>query len=117
MDESIFTEIKRMLGINDPSYTAFDDELLPLVNSSLADLALIGVGPKGGLSIITKNEKWSDLIDNDSTLQNVKEYIYIDVKLVWDPPQNSFLVNSLEKKLDKLEWHLNIAADKESSNV
>lgn len=112
MNESILNEVKKMLGI-DFSYDAFDDELIPHINSTFSRLTTLGVGPKNGFRITGNTEKWSDFIDENNELNNIKDFMYIKVKLLFDPPQNSFLVNSLESQAKELEWLINVSAERE----
>ena len=115
--ESILTSIKKPLGY-EAETTAFDDDIIMHINSVFADLAQIGVGPKEGFSISDANTTWRDYTDDDPLLANVKQYVYLKVRLVFDPPTNSSVLASYEKTIERLEWRLNVAADKpEESEV
>ena len=39
-------------------------------------------------------------------LEAVKSYLYIRVRLLFDPPQSSFLLGALEKQADEFLWRL-----------
>lgn len=124
MDNSILTSIKKMLGITE-EYEHFDQDLIIHINSVLMVLTQIGVGPSDGFSIIDKTATWNDFLNSQSTVvtwtgeQNInnklgliQSYVYSKVKLSFDPPQNSFLVDSMNKIINEQEWRLNVMFDK-----
>lgn len=109
--ESILISIKKLLGI-DESYEHFDPDLIMHINSVLSILAQMGVGPAGGFSITGNSEKWEDfIIDNVSILSLVKSYVYLKVKLLFDPPLSSAVIESINRQISEFEWRLFIAAD------
>lgn len=111
MNESILTTIKKMLGIAE-DYDAFDTDIIVNINTVFMTLTQIGVGPDKGFSIKGKDEKWSDFIsEDDDNLEGVKTYIYIKVKLVFDPPTTSFVLDALKNMATELEWRLNIESE------
>lgn len=104
MDESILTSVKQMLGIV-PEYTAFDPQIIMDINSALSILHQLGVGD--GYFIVTgTNEKWDDLIP-DPRFAFVKTWLYMKVRLMFDPPASSYAVESMEKQIAELEWRIN----------
>lgn len=115
--DSILTSIKKLLGIGE-EYTHFDDDIIMHINSVFSDLTQIGVGPEEGFSISDANATWRSYTDDDPKIANVKQYIYLKVKLVFDPPTSSSVLAAMERTIDKLEWRLNVASDKsEESEV
>lgn len=109
MDDSILLTIKKMLGISEGD-TAFDTDVIVCINSAIMSANQIGVGEEGFV-ITSSEETWEDFIGNYPRLEAVKHYIYICVRLAFDPPANSFVVNSLEKQRDELIWRLNVQAE------
>lgn len=91
--------------------THFDETLIMHINSSISILREHGIGPSGGYSVSGSTDKWSDYISNMSKLQEAKEYICIDVKLRFDPPESSTLLKAMESRLSELGWRLNSTAD------
>lgn len=115
--ESILTSIKKLLGIEE-GYTHFDTDIIMHINSVFSDLTQIGVGPSEGFTISDANTTWREYTENDPLIANVKQYIYLKVRLVFDPPTNSSVLASYERTIDKLEWRLNVASNKsEESEV
>ena len=112
MDDSILATIKKMLGLA-AEYTAFDQDIIVLINSQFMVLQQLGVGTKDkhGFSIKDYSEKWKDFLENDVNLRAVKEYIYMKVRIVFDPPGNSFVMDAYKQQCQELEWRLNVQAE------
>lgn len=111
ISESILTSIKKLLGI-DENYTHFDADIIMHINSVLSILTQMGVGPANGFSIKGKEEVWSDFITaNQSIFSLVKSYVYIKVRLLFDPPLSSAAIESINRQISEFEWRLFIAAD------
>ena len=105
MVDSILTTIKKMLGI-ESNYTAFDSEIVAYINSALMSLTQLGVGPETGFSIEGSAEVWTDFLGDSKTMEAVKTYIHQKVKLIFDPPTSSFVVDAINRNLLELEWRL-----------
>lgn len=108
--ESILTSIKKMLGIAE-EYTHFDADLTMHINSVLSILTQIGVGPSEGFSIKDKTAVWVNFIPENSRLELVKSYVYMKVKLLFDPPLISAVIESTNRMTSELEWRILVAAD------
>ena len=110
MNDSILTTIKKLLGIAEDD-TSFDTDVIININMALNVLLQLGVGPENGFSITGNIETWSDYIDDMSKLEMVKTYIYLKVKLIFDPPQSSRVIESIENQIKELEWRANVQVD------
>ena len=108
--ESILTSIKKMLGITE-DYEHFDADLIMHINSVFLILTQLGVGPSEGFSIKDKTDVWSDFIPNDHKLESVKSYVYMKVKLIFDPPSSSSVIEIYNKNIEEIEWRLNSEVD------
>lgn len=108
--ESILTSIKKMLGIAE-EYTHFDADLIIHINSVFAILTQIGVGPSEGFSIEDDTDVWTDFIQDNKRLESVKSYTYMKVKLLFDPPLSSSVIESMNRIISELEWRIQVAAD------
>ena len=109
-NNSILDSTKKILGMS-PEFTAFDLDIVTHINSVLSDLEQIGVGPAGGLAIEDDTSEWGDLLGSDPRLNRVKSYVFLRVRLLFDPPATSFAIASLEKQAEQMEWRLQIASD------
>lgn len=115
--ESILTSTKKLLGITE-EYTHFDMDIIIHINSAFAILTQLGVGPSEGFSIENEYPIWSDFISSDDKqFQMVKTYVYMKVRLVFDPPTNSSHLQALKDAVDEYEWRLNVAAESKSEEV
>ncbi len=110
MQDSILLSIKKMLGI-EPEYTHFDPDIIAAINSILMVLTQVGVGPSNGFYISDEHASWTDLTGLRVDLEAVKTYVYLRVKIIFDPPTSSFVLNAMQETMRELEWRLNINAD------
>lgn len=106
MEESILTSIKKLLGITD-DYTHFDQDIILQINSAFSTLNQLGVGPEAGFSIQDASTVWTEFI-NDDRLNFAKTFVQLKVKLAFDPPTSSTLMDSYNRQLDELAWRLSI---------
>lgn len=102
--EYILPSIKKLLGIN-PEYKMFDVDIIMHINTVFMVLNQLGIGPEEGFSIVDDNAKWSDYCTTNNE-NAVRTFIYLKVKLLFDPPSSSVLVESINKTLAELEWRL-----------
>lgn len=109
-DESILRDIKKMLGI-DLDYDAFNVDIIVLINSALMVLCQLGVGPKKGFVITDYTSKWSDFLTNDVNLEAAKQYVYLKVRVTFDPPTSGSVLEAYNKQIQELEWRLNVQAE------
>ena len=105
MEESILMTIKKMLGL-EPDYTPFDVDIIVMINSALMTLTQADVGPKEGFRINGGEEIWSDFLTNEVMLEGAKQYIYMKVKMVFDPPSSSIVMDALKSQSDEYLWRL-----------
>ena len=105
--ESILNSTKKMLGITE-EYTHFDSEIIMHINSTLMDLKQLGVGPEEGFIIEDDIPTWSDFVGETSKLQAVKTYVYLKVKLDFDPPLNASVIAAMQRRLGELDFRLSV---------
>ena len=106
MLESILDTIKKMLGIPEAD-TAFDTDIIVNINSAFMVLHQLGVGPESSpFSIDDNTALWTDFLTDTVFYSAVKTYLYLKVKLVFDPAGTSFLGESIKAQILELEWRL-----------
>lgn len=110
MYESILITIKKMIGAA-ADYDAFDTDLIIQINSALMVVAQLGIGPAKGIKITGEDETWDLLLTEEDNLEAVKTYIYILVRLAFDPPSSGSLLDNLEKQKQEYAWRLNVMAE------
>lgn len=110
--DSILTSIKKLLGITE-EYTQFDDDIIMHINSVFLNLHQLGVGPEDGFSISDATAVWEDFtsLASNIPLNAVKSYVYLKVKLLFDPPLSSAVIESTNRMISELEWRLNVAVE------
>ena len=108
--DSILTSVKKMLGIAE-EYEHFDPEIIMHINSVFNVLTQLGVGPSDGFYIEDDSAVWTDFIPESRKLNAVKSYIYIKVRLLFDPPTSSSVMESTNRLISELEWRLNLEGD------
>ena len=110
VSESILLSVKKMLGL-DQEYDVFDPELIIHINTVFGTLHQLGVGPEDQFRITGDSETWSEFDTEGEQTDEVKTYIYLRVRLLFDPPSSSFVLSSFKEQLQELEWRLNVKAD------
>lgn len=107
--DSILTSIKKLLGITE-DFEHFDIDVIMHINSAFSTLAQLGVGPVSGFTIFNKETKWEDFaaVSNISNIENVKRYVYLKTRLIFDPPANGVITDSIKEDIRELEWRLNV---------
>ena len=107
MEESILTSTKKVLGIAQ-DYNAFDLDIITHINAAFSILDQLGVGPPGGFWIVDDSTQWTDYPAPPNQLHLIKTYVYLKVRILFDPPQTSFLLTAAENQVKEYEWRLNI---------
>lgn len=108
--DNILSSIKKLLGIPTDE-TAFDSDIIMHINSVFVILNQLGVGPSDGFTISDDYALWSDFIPDGQNLELVKSYMYMKVRLLFDPPTSSSVLTSMEKTISEFEWRLNVQAE------
>lgn len=106
---SVLNSTKKLLGILD-DYTEFDTDLIIDINSVFMILNQLGVGPKTCFSITGPDEEWDEFLEGRKDLDAVKTYVYLKVRLMFDPPSSSFVLSSVENQIQEFEYRLLLQA-------
>lgn len=111
MEDSILNTVKNFL-LGTSSTDVFDAELIILINASFSALYQFGVSKDNKpFKISGETEKWSDVISSDDSYENAKEYVCIDVKIVFDPPTSSFVLEALKEIRKECAWRIAATTD------
>ena len=114
--ESILTSIKLLLGITE-DYEHFDNQIVAHINSVLMILTQLGVGPPDSFIVKDKTDTWNEFIPDGKNLELVKSYVHLKVKLLFDPPSSSVVMESTNRMINEFEWRLNAAAESKTQEV
>lgn len=104
--DSILVSVKKLLGI-DAEYTIFDPDIIIHINTAFAVLNQLGVGPEEGFMIESDSEVWDDYIV-DYNFMMAKTFVFLKVKIAFDPPSSTALLESMNRQLDELTWRLEV---------
>ena len=108
--ESILDSTKAALGIV-PTYDAFDNQLIMYINTAFSTLHQLGVGPDEGFFIEDNTATWTDFLNGKRLLNMVITYVHMSVRLMFDPPANSFATTATKEQMKELEWRINVQVD------
>lgn len=107
MITSILDSVKKSLNLA-ADYTPFDQEVIMHINSVFSTLNQLGIGPDVGFMIEDADTTWDAFLGSDPRLNNVKTYVFLRVKLLFDPPNTGFTTAAIERQIEQLEWRLNV---------
>lgn len=112
METSILKSTKKILGIPEDD-TAFDLDVMTHINTAFSTLNQMGVGDEAGFTIEDDTLKWEDYLPEEKlTIRNMtKDFVYLTVKGLFDPPQTSYLVKAQQDQLEQLGWRINTARE------
>lgn len=105
MENSILTSTKKMLNISD-TYTDFDLDIITHINSTFSIVGQIGVGPTNGAMIVDSTLGWTDLAMPDDQLNLLKSYMFLRVRMLFDPPTSGFLLTAMQQQIAEYEYRL-----------
>lgn len=131
-DGSILTSVKKIVGITELD-TSFDPDIIMHTNTVFSVLNQLGIGPVAGFMIEDSAPTWDDFLkvrqvevdgssvytdlqlqEADKRLNMVKTYLYLRVRLMFDPPQTSFVIESMNKQIQELEVRMSIMREGDS---
>lgn len=107
--ESILNSVKSFIGISEEE-THFDTDVIITINSLFSILRQLGVGPEETFSIIDDKSVWNDFTNDDPDYSEVKTYVQLKTKLIFDPPANSNMLNAMKETISEIEWRLTVTA-------
>ena len=109
-DGSILNETKQVLGLGS-DYTPFDQSIILHINSIFGVLHQLGVGPEEQFFIIDETSKWESFVGDTNKINMVKTYMYLRVRLLFDPPTTSFAIKAMEDQIREFEYRLNTISE------
>lgn len=107
MENSILKSTKKVVGIPE-DYTVFDPDIMLHINSVFSTLQQLGLGPIEGFMIEDELVEWSSYTTDLVQLGLIRSYMHLKVRMLFDPPTLSYMITSMEKQIDQMEWRLNV---------
>lgn len=109
---SILKSTRKKLGLNPDEATEFDPDLIDSINSAIAVLTQVGIGPNTGFAIHDESQTWDELLGNDPRFNMAKTYVFDRVRLIFDTSSmSSYVLSSVQDRIKEFEWRLNVAAE------
>lgn len=104
MSGSILNDTKHALGLH-AEETSFDTTLVMHINTVLSVLNHLGAGPVEGFMITDDSQTWDEFFDN-MVLNSIKSYVFLRVRLLFDPPATGFTSAAFERQYAELEFRI-----------
>jgi hypothetical protein len=112
MEQSILKSTKKMLQIGDDD-TSFDLDITIHINSAFSTLNDLGVGVSEGFAIEDDQPVWGDFSDDPVQLNRIKTFVFLNTRLVFDPPTTPFLLSATKEQLQEVTWRLSVKRESE----
>jgi hypothetical protein len=112
LSESILVSIKHAVGIPD-DYDVFDPDVIMHINTAFATLNQLGIGPAQGFRIEDESATWDSVLNGDDRFNDAKSYVFLRVRMLFDPPSTSFLLEAMKEQIKEFEWRLNVKREEE----
>lgn len=114
-NDSILMSVKKLLNV-DPDDLAFDTDIKMMINGEFMTLYQLGIGPSGGFAISDVDTMWTDFSDDATLLETVKQFIYMRVRMIFDPPASSVVADAFNSRINELVFRLNVQAERAVEN-
>lgn len=111
-NESILLTVKKAIGPS-AEYPDFRQELINWINTNLAELTDMGIGPEEGFMITDESQTWEDFVEPVPKWATVETYVCSKAKLRFDPPINGSTLQALKEGIEEDGWRLNFRAERE----
>lgn len=106
---SILGDVKEYLGIP-AEVDCFDNTLLVHINT--ATFLTETISSFVNNIEIDKSTDWNEMYDGmEVTCPAIKTYVFLKIRLLFDPPNNSYLSGVIERSLTELEFKINMYCD------
>lgn len=114
-NSSILVSIKKLLNVEETD-DSFDTDIGMLINNEFMTLHQLGIGPDEGFSITDADTKWADFSSDKTLIETVKTYVYMKVRMIFDPPASSVVADAFNSQIQELEWRLNVQAERNQNS-
>ena len=110
LSESILKSVKKLLS-SDPDYDVFDPDIIMCINAAFGTLHQLGVGTSDLFAIKDDTAVWGSFLTSGEFFEEIKTYVFMRVKLMFDPPSSSFVLDSYKEQIKELEWRLTVKSE------
>ena len=110
MNDNILASIKKMNNVLEDD-KSFDQDLILYINSVLMVIMQEWHGMDHAFRLEDGTETWDDLLGDDVDYEGVKELIGLKVRLMFDPPTSSTVLQAINDQIKDLEWRMYVWKD------
>lgn len=107
LTDSILNDIKKLCNIGSDDRN-FDQDIIIHINDALDTCRQLGIGPAEGFDVTDSSQTWGDFFGDTQVVPSIRGYVYARVKIVFDPPANSFVMDAFKNKIAEFEWRGNV---------
>ena len=105
MNDNILSSVKKLCNIAEDD-NSFDQDLIIHINSALMTVMQEWHGMDTAFRIEDGTETWDDILGEDVNYEGLKDLVGLKVRLMFDPPSNSSVIQSMNEQIKDLEWRL-----------
>ena len=85
----------------------FDQEIIDAINAVFVDFRQLGIGPEEGFVVRDDTQTWADFLGEQLPLkESIRTLTALKVRVIFDPPASSAIMDAINKTTDRLEWRL-----------
>lgn len=111
--DSILTTVKQMV-LGNAEDTDFDTDLIISINTVLMVVMQEWYGMDHAFTIEDDTATWEDLLgENVTDYDGVKTLVVLKVRMLFDPPTNSAVLQAMQEQIKDLEWRMYLWKDNE----
>lgn len=104
--DSILISIKKKLNITADD-KSFDTDIIISINTVFMEIMQEWHGMTKAFSISDETSTWDEILgDDQSDYEGLKDLVYLKVRLLFDPPTNSALIQQINEQIKNLEWRM-----------
>ena len=104
---SILLDVKHKIGPS-ADYEYFETDVIDAINTAFATLNQVGA-PE--FAITDDQAQWEDYSNSVTLLGFVRTFICDTVRLIFDPPNSSFVITNIKERLDDLLFRIHVEVD------
>lgn len=106
MGDNILESVKKLLGI-ESDYNYFDADILMHINAAFSTLTQLGIKEVYG-ALVDSDSEWGDYLEESSSvLSAIKTYVFLKVRVLFDPPSSSAVLDCINRSISEQEWRIN----------
>lgn len=111
---SILSDVKKYIGLNpDEVDEFFDSSIISGINTSISELAQLGLRNLGEFIVQDASATWDELLGEEYAYVYAfaKNYVEINTRMLFDPPQSGSLSTTLKDQLAKATFNVQTAIE------